>query len=117
MDIKDLGVFTIRVNLEDAFVEGDAIRETYKDVWIELREPSADETMKSQNNNDYAMKLIPSLIVAHNIESGEKEASIQEVAAMIKKSSTLYTHVAQQWGESLPLGRKNPETSETLPDV
>ena len=117
MDIKELGVFTIKVNLEDAFMEDDPVRSQYKGVWVELREPTADEVMKSQSDEKFMMKIIPSLVIGHNIDDGDKPADNSAVGKVIQGSASLYTHVSKVWGEGLPLARKNPETSEMPPDV
>lgn len=107
MDIKNLGVFTKTIYLADAFAEGDEIRKDYEGVFVVLREPTTEETFKSQNNNDYAMKLIPDLVIDHNIDNGDKKATNAEVGKMLRASSTIYTHVAQEWGNALPLARKS----------
>jgi len=111
MDIKNLGVFTKRIDLENAFEKDDEIRKEYKGVYLILREPTTEETFKSQNNNDYAMKLIPDLIIDHNIEDGGERAGNDKVKAMLKASSTLYTYVAQEWGNALPLARRSASKS------
>lgn len=117
MDISELGVFTIRVDLADAFEDEDAVKAKYLDTWIELREPTADEVLKGQKDNDFMMRNIPNLIIGHNISKGSDKASNKEVGEIIKKSSTIYTHVTRVWGESLPLARRSDEMSETPLDV
>ena len=117
MDIKDLGVFTIKVNLADAFMEDDHVRKSYEGLWVELREPTADEIVKSQSDEKFMMKIIPSLVIGHNIDSDGEPANNSDVGKKLQQSASLYTHVSKVWGEGLPLARKNPEMSETLPDA
>lgn len=116
MDIKNLGVFTKRIDLADAFQEDDEIRKDYDGVYVILREPTTEETFKSQGNSDYAMRLIPDLVIDHNIDDGEVKATNKAVGEIIKKSATLYTYIAQVWGESLPLARRSESRSSELPE-
>jgi hypothetical protein len=116
MDIKNLGVFTKRIDLADAFEKDDEIRKDYEGVYVVLREPTTEETFKSQGNSDYAMRLIPDLIIDHNIDDGEVRATNKAVGEIIKKSATLYTYIAQVWGESLPLARRSESRSSELPE-
>ena len=116
MDIKNIGVFTIKVNLEEAFMADDPVRKDYKGVWVELREPTAGEAMDFQKEGD-PMDVIPKFIISSSITNGDEKATPEEVAEALKVSSTVYTHMVNEWGKSLPLARKNPEMLEAQPDV
>jgi len=116
MDIKSIGIFTTKIELDNAFMEDDKIRKDYKGVWVELREPTAEEAMEFQNKGN-ALEIMEEFIIDSNITNGEDKATPPEVAEALKASSTVYTYIVNEWSKSLPLARKNPEIFETQPDA
>jgi len=113
-DLKTKGVWKIRVDLEDAFPEGEQ-KEAHNGLWVELREPtSAESSAISSNEQSKMVKLMFDCIVAHNFEESEgKPAKMTAVKEYIQSSTTLTTHIVIEWANNLPLAKKNGETRET----
>lgn len=87
-------------------------------VWITMREPSTDETVKF-NSQDEAESLkalkevFPNCIVDHNFENDEgQKAKKKEVFDFLLESSALFGYVTQKWQESLPLAKRIPGNSD-----
>ena len=116
MDIKSIGIFTTKIELDDAFMDDDAVRKEYKGVWVELREPTAEEAMAFQQKGN-ALEIMEEFIIGSNITNGEEPATPIEVAEALKASSTVYTYIVNEWSKSLPLARKNPEIFEQQQDA
>lgn len=114
MDIKNVGVFTIKVHLADAFFDDDEVRKSYKGEYVELREPTAEEAGKF-SNSEVDINMIKPFIIGSSFKDGDNPATVDQIAEAIQKSSSIFTHVVTKWGESLPLARKNAETLATQP--
>ena len=116
MDIKNIGIFTTKIELDNAFMDDDPVRKDYKGVWVELREPTAAEAIDFQNKGN-ALEIMEEFIINSNITNGEEAAAPAEVAEALKASSTVYTYIVNEWSKALPLARKNPEIFEQQPDA
>ncbi len=111
-EIKAHGVFTCRVELADAFEDDPDLKAVYDGSYVTFRELTADEQLKTQAQKENVLpvltELLPGCIVDHNIEREDgKKASNVEVGEIIKRSSTLFTHVTKVWAQSLPLARRS----------
>lgn len=112
-DLKSKGVWKIRVELADAFPEGFKERDAYDGLWIELREPSGDESFALTGDQKQALDLAIGCIVDHNIEQAEnKKASTKDVADLIRSSSTLSAHVVRRLITESPLAKANDGSSD-----
>jgi hypothetical protein len=80
---------------------------TEESGFVVLREPDIEEIGQLGNdeksNLENIKKLFPKCIIEHPFvnEDGTK-ATIQDVAAMLKASSSLYTYLIQTWFATLP---------------
>lgn len=107
-DLKSKGVWKIRVDLDDAFPEGFSERELYDGIWVELREPSGDESFALTGDQKQALELAINCIVDHNIEQSEgKKAATKDVAELIRSSSTLSAHVVRRLITESPLAKRS----------
>ncbi len=102
--------------LETLASENDRLKdyaEIYAGEWILMREPRQEELLKfGTGEKDKAVAqyadLFPACMVDWSIKSDESnKASAEEVLALIKESSTLYSHCLLAWGTSLPLARRS----------
>lgn len=114
-DLKSKGVWKIRVDLADAFPKGFTERDVYDGLWVELREPSGDESFAlTGDGSRQALDLAIGCIIDHNIEQAEnKKASTKDVADLIRSSSTLSAHVVRRLITESPLAKGSAATSET----
>lgn len=114
-EITDRAVFKVRVDIGDKLTPP---AEKDGDVYVVLREPTYGElvTLSAGQGDNLAnveatSALLPALIIGHNIEVVDgKSASPEEVAGVIRSSSTLFAHVVKTWQEALPLARKSPQS-------
>lgn len=112
-EATDRAVFKVRVNIGDLLTPP---TEKPEDAWVLLREPTYAELLTLSEvgkdlskNADAASALLPKIIVGHCFEvaDGEK-ATPEQVAEVIRSSSSLFAHVVKTWQEALPLARKSP---------
>lgn len=114
-DLKSKGVWKIRIDLADAFPEGFEERKVYEGLWVELREPSGDESFALTGDGQrQALDLAVNCIVDHNIEQSEgKKAATKDVAGLIRSSSTLSACIVRRLITESPLAKASAVTSET----
>lgn len=94
--------------------------EIFRDEWILMREPRGEEIVGNKTvsgdgqTTDGAtfVQLFPECLVDWSLKRDEKEkASKEEVLQLILGSSSLYAHVLEIWGKSLPLARRSGRAS------
>lgn len=109
-EAADKAVFKVQVDIGEQLGLADP-----HDVWVELREPTYQELLViGRGGGDATVaveatsKMLPSLIVDHNIEaeSGGRATS-EDVAGVIRSSARLFSHVMEQWQGALPLAKKS----------
>lgn len=118
-NLKQHGYFKIRVFPADSFDPKDKDEaeqaEAWGDAFIDLRELNATEAAEFYSDRNKFMERLADVIVDHNFfqdDEGKKRASNEQVAEEIRRSSTVYNHVMTEWGNSLPLAKRNTTSSE-----
>lgn len=118
-NLKEKGFFKIRVEISEAFDMDDPDEqenaEAWAGAWIDIRELSASEAAEFHNSPEEFMERLDQVIVDHNFyqdKEGKKKASKEQVADIIKASSTVYNHVMTKWAEHLPLAKRSARSSE-----
>lgn len=121
-NLKAKGYFKIRIELATAFDKADLEEaeqaEAWGDAYIDIRELTAQEAAEFQTDSAKFMDGLERVIVGHNLtqdDEGKKQASNEQVADAIKRSSTVYTHVMSEWMQHLPLAKRSGASSEKLP--
>lgn len=114
-DLKSKGVWKIRIDLAEAFPKGFSERDMYDGLWVELREPSGDESFALTGESQrQALDLAVGCIIDHNIEQAEnKKAATKDVVDLIRSSSTLSAHVVRRLITESPLAKGSAATSVT----
>lgn len=107
---KKAGIFKIKVNVGEYFGFED------DELYIELREPTTDETISLSDNSSpdnpsinqsKVFEVIPSCIIDHNFfNEGDKKMSSKEVWDLIKQRSGCAMDVVEAWSNNIPLSRR-----------
>lgn len=111
-EAADKAVFKVKVEI------GDKLGMEPGDVWVTLREPTYQELLvigKGGSDATVAVeatsKMLPDLIVDHNIEAeAGGSATAGEVAEVVRSSARLFSYVMEKWQEALPLAKKSAES-------
>lgn len=99
---KAKGLFAKRINI------GHAFGLEKEEVWIELREPTEDETFNFSSkdeayNKRELKKLWKDCLINHNFDNENgKPADNQEVTDLISKKGWLLAEIITEWNSSLP---------------
>lgn len=113
-DLDTNGIFKTVLYPENAFDEGTELRERWSGVEITMRELDEQEAraVYAGGTQEFG-KLLKDIIVDHNIEKkdGEK-ASNDQVSKLLRKSSTVYTYLLQEWQDALPLALRSSGKSD-----
>lgn len=112
-EATDRAVFKVRVDIGHLMTPP---TEKPEDAYVILREPTygelvglADSGAGASKNAEATSVLLPSLIIGHGFEvSDGVKATPEQVANVIRSSSTLFSHVVKSWQEALPLAKKSP---------
>lgn len=104
------GLFKIKINIGQYFEEDEEA------FWIELREPTVDESMKFSSSDDSTvemMKQLPHMIIDHNFEKEDgKRFSSDKVWKMIAERPLAANDIISEWSKEIPLAKRNKEMSE-----
>lgn len=111
-EAADKAVFKVKVDI------GDKLGMAPGDVWVTLREPTYQELLVIGKGGSDAMiaveaiaKMLPDLIVDHNLDAEDGgKATAEGVAKMIRSSCKIFPFVTEQWQEALPLAKKSAES-------
>jgi len=107
---KQAGIFKIKVNVGEFFgMEDD-------ELYIELREPTTDETISLSDNSNpenpsinqgKVFDIIPNCIIDHNfLNADESKMSKKEVWDLIKQRSGCAMNVVEAWSNNIPLSKR-----------
>ncbi len=111
-EFRKQGIFKTKIDLGQFFPD-----EEEGTVWLELREPTQAELIEITSTTENSMgpvlgDMLPSLIVDHTLMDGNKRASAEAIAEVVKDSSSMSTYIYKTWMDSLPLAKKTPEKSQ-----
>lgn len=117
-DLKERGYFKVRVELGNAFNAEDPeeaeLAEMWGEAFIEVRELDAVEAANLNDDPKAMMTNLAQFIVEHNFyqdDEGKKKASKEQVADQIRRSSTVFNYVMDQWMHHLPLVKRSAANS------
>lgn len=106
---KNRGIFTVKV------VVGDYFGMEEQDLWVVLREPTAEEALSfkdiSNKQNETVdekkmFDMIPAMIIDHNFEEDtNKKMSTDEVWKLIMQRAACATEVITKWSKNIPLAK------------
>lgn len=113
-ELKERGIFKMRVNLEEAFDKESPYREVWTGLWLEFRELTSQEALQIKGNEleirERSMELFGECLIDHNLVKEAGKASRDEVLDLLRQSSTVYFYALETWTKSLPLAKRSPQS-------
>lgn len=113
---KNAGIFKIQIDVGEHFGGEES------DFFIELREPTTEETMTLSNkegedkvDQEAIFRLMPHCIIDHNFfqdEEEKKKMSTAEVWKEIMRRPICATEVVERWSNNIPLAKRKVQSSE-----